>query len=416
MKNFFSALLGIWITVALFSACKEKSIMDRSIYEDFTAAEVLEISESIPSFRFFYDNIRAKIVAKSNEYDREQFKGVTYKSIYELFNYWSSADFAGLIESTQNAYSRKMAAYQIQIDSISEHFRSIVDSVKVEGAPQFDFARIFKHPELCYIYNDSYFGFPNGLTRISFSLPIRNLGLFNETGINHLDFHVVLFEKGKPNGPIAHLNEKFSMDIYDGNEWGYCDPKDRIPKHWDGLYLDSVPVFMNAYDRQKNPAENFNNVFDWYYEVESIGVPYKTSGATYAFNDYLKHTIPSPVYSYWEAEEGSDVSKYVNARNNMIKEYIDEDYVPSSQSFPDEIEGYLLDQYRDEFMLYQLVREADPKMTEEFEVMVEKVRINCSEWVPVGFRLPIIHPNGNYVKTAEYDKRIYREGCGPEYL
>ena len=415
MKNRIPALLGLCIAVVLFSACMEKSIMDRSIYEDFTAAEVLEISETIPSFRFFYDNIRAKIVAKSNDYDKEQFKGVTYKSIYELFNYWSSAAFEELVESNQNAYSSKMAAYQIQIDSISEHFRSIVDSVKVKGAPQFDFARIFKHPELCYINNDSYFGFPNGLTRVSFSLPIRNLGLFNETGICHLDYHVILFEKGKPNGPIAHLDEKFSMDIY-GNEWDYCDPKNRFPKCLEGLYLERFPVFMNAYDRQKNPAENFNNVFDWYYEVESVGVPYKTSGATSAFNDYLRHTIPSAVYSYWEAQESSDVSKYVNARDNIIKEYFDEYYVPSSQTLPDEIDGYLLDQYRDEFLLYQMVKKAAPIIIEEFDEMMDKVSIDCSEWLPAGFRLPMIHPNGNYIKPAEYDKRIFREGSGPDYL
>ena len=392
--------------------------MDRSIYEDFTAAEVLSISETIPSFRFFYDNIRAKIVAKSNDYDKEQFKGVTYKSMYDLFDYWGSADFAELIESTQNAYSEKMAAYQVQIDSISEHFRSIIDSVKVKGAPQFDFARIFKHPELCYIQNDSYYGFPHGQTAVSFSLPIRDLDLFTESGIVKLVFDVTLIEKGKPNGPTGHLGEHFVMQLY-GDNWNWCDPKETVvghPKYWDELDLDDSQTFMKVYSPQLSPAENFNKAFDWYYEVESVGVSYKTSGATSAFNDYLLRTVPPAVYYYWEAQEGSDISKYVQARNNMIKEYINEFYLPLSQSLPDETESHLLEMYRDEFLLYQVVKKASPQLAEDFEVMSGRINIDCMEWVPAGLRLPISHPNGNYVRAAEYEKRIFRENSGPNYL
>lgn len=386
--------------------------MDRSVYEDLTAAEVLSTTEDILSFRFFYDNIRAKIVAKSNEYDKEQFKGVTYKSLYDMFDYWSSDDYIGLVESIRNAYSEKMSVYQVKIDSVSEHFRGIIDSVKTKGAPQFDFARIFKHPVVHNISYYSYRPFPNGDSKVSFELPIKDLGLFYECGITRVTYKVICFEKGKQ--PPLYTTGKgniygmYGMELKD-NKWS-CPSY-----HYTVINLGNMAAFMNVYDPQKSPKENFNNAYDWYYVVENVGVSYKNDPPT-SYISYLKQRVPSAVYKYWEAQEGDDMLRYVNARNNMIKEFANADYSTSSQFFTEEVERHLKDKFKDEYLVYQRIKKFIPSLTEEFETMVGRFPVNNSEWLPTDLRLPVSHSNGNYVRAVDYDKRIFREGSGPDYL
>lgn len=115
--------------------------MDRSVYEDMTAKEVLGINDTLPSFRYFYDNIRSRIIAKSNDYDKEECGKVTYNDMYRLFNYWRSSDFLNYVEYCQNSYNEEMAKYQVQVDSIAQHYRSEIDSLKSQGAsfsPSYD--------------------------------------------------------------------------------------------------------------------------------------------------------------------------------------------------------------------------------------------------------------------------------------
>ena len=126
--------------------------------------------------------------------------------------------------------------------------------------------------------------------------------------------------------------------------------------------------------------------------------------------------VPSAVYKYWEAQEGDDMLRYVNARNNMIKEYANVDYSTSSKFLTEEIERHLKDKFKDDYSIYQKIKMFIPALTEEFETMVGRFPVNNSEWLPTGLRLPVSHSNGNYVKTVDYDKRIFREGDGPDYL
>lgn len=107
--------------------------MDKSIYEDLTAKDVLSINDSLSSFRFFYDNIRATIVANSSEYEKEEYKRITYNDMYKMIHYWSSADYLNLIESSKQTYNEEMSQYQSQIDSVADHYRALIDSSKIIG-------------------------------------------------------------------------------------------------------------------------------------------------------------------------------------------------------------------------------------------------------------------------------------------
>lgn len=134
----FLCILGI---VCYVVSCKEHSIMDRSVYEDMTAKEVLGINDTLPSFRYFYDNIRSRIIAKSNDYDKEEYGKVTYNDMYRLFNYWRSSDFLNYVEYCQNSYNEEMAKYQVQVDSIAQRYRNEIDSLKSQGvsfSPSYD--------------------------------------------------------------------------------------------------------------------------------------------------------------------------------------------------------------------------------------------------------------------------------------
>ena len=387
--------------------------MDRGIYEDMTAAEVSELTQSIPTFQFFYDNIRAKIVAKSDDHDRGQYGAVTYNDMYNLFNYLSSSDYLNFIEFERTAYSEKMSAYQAQIDSVSEHFRSIVDSVKVKGGPQFDFARIFKHPELYGIYPQR--NFPRGITEVVFTLPIKNQNLFNEIGIKNFDFKIILFEKGKPDGPKADFGAypyPFRMKL-DGNNWVLGSGMFFGRPHGKEIILSESSVFMEHYNPQKTPGKNFVDIFDWWYEAYNGPSPLSSG----PFLRYVENKIPPAVYGYWKTQECADISKYIYARNRMINEFVDEYYTPINNYLPELIERHLLDIYHDEYILYQRVNKINLKLTEEFDAMIGRITVDLSEWLPTGLQLPISHPNGNYIiDAAVYDKRIFREGSGPVYL
>ena len=406
MKRIIISFFCFLIILSVSSCVKQKSILDRGIYEDMTAAEVSELTQSIPTFQFFYDNIRAKIVAKSDGHDRGQYGAVTYNDMYNLFNYLSSSDYLNFIEFGRTAYSEKMSAYQAQIDSVSEHFRSIIDSVKVKGGPQFDFAKIFKHPEFYGLYYLAQ-NFPRGITEVVFLLPIKNQSLFSEIGIKDLDFDIILFEKGKPDGGPKVRLDNFKMKLY-GDDW-VSGLGSYGQRRLNGINttLSASAVFMEHYDPQKTPNKNFEDIFDWWYE------PYMSS---VQFLKYVENKIPPAVYGYWKTQELVDISMYIYARNRMINEYVDEYYTPINNYLPELIERHLLDIYHDEYILYQRVNKINPKLTEEFDAMIGRITVDLSEWLPAGLQLPISHPNGNYIIDAEYDKRIFREGSGPEYL
>lgn len=124
------SIIGVLLTLA---SCAKKSIMDKSIYEDLTAKEVISINDTLPSFRLFYDNIRATIVANSSEIEKEDYKTVTYNDMYKLIHYWSSTEYLNLIESSKQSYNEDMARCQVKIDSVADYYRIIIDSLKFVG-------------------------------------------------------------------------------------------------------------------------------------------------------------------------------------------------------------------------------------------------------------------------------------------
>lgn len=155
MKRSIISFLCIWGIVCSIMSCKEHSIMDRSIYDDMTAKEVLDINDTLSSFRYFYDNIRSRIIAKSNDYDKEKYGMVSYNDMYRLFNYWRSSDFLNQVEYYQNSYNEEMSKYQTQVDSIAEHYRSEIDLLKSQGAsflPSYDEFIRKLIPNTIYIY------------------------------------------------------------------------------------------------------------------------------------------------------------------------------------------------------------------------------------------------------------------------
>lgn len=132
MRRILSTICILSVAVA-FSSCKEKSIMDKSIYEDLTASEVININNTLPSFRFFYDNIRATVVANSSEIEKEEFGKITYSDMYKMIDYWSSVEYRNLIESSKQSYNKEMAQFQVQVDSVANYYRALIDTLKTVG-------------------------------------------------------------------------------------------------------------------------------------------------------------------------------------------------------------------------------------------------------------------------------------------
>lgn len=407
--------LCILCVISTITSCKQKGPLDKSIYEDMTAEEILGVSDTIPSFRYFYDNIRSRIVSSSDEYDKVEHGEVTYESMYDMFRYWESPELQEFISSYIFSYSEKMTQYQFKVDSVSDYYRTYIDRFKVLGVPCFDYTKIFEHPEPCYI---GCANFPYSQTDINFILPIKNRDLFDEIGIEKLDFVVTLTDKSNP-GQVVYKShgyyvgkccETFTMRLYDGNVWSSHDPKHdhaakysfaRIYPQYLSLHLDEIGVFMNVYDAKKSPRDNFLNAFDWYYEV--------VSGPDY--NKFIKSKLPENVYRYWMCQEDSNISNYIAARNKMIWEYCDGQFEPLSVCLPMAVDENISTLYPDEFELYQKVQMCSDVDTKEFESMFNKDEYEVGDWVSPYIELPMHHPNGNYIRAAEsvFDKRIPRD-------
>lgn len=237
MKRSIISFLCIWGIVCSIMSCKEHSIMDRSIYDDMTAKEVLDINDTLSSFRYFYDNIRSRIIAKSNDYDKEKYGMVSYNDMYRLFNYWRSSDFLNQVEYYQNSYNEEMSKYQTQVDSIAEHYRSEIDLLKSQGAsflPSYDEFIRRLIPNTIYIYMRA-----QECSDLSSYLTARkhmiveyvnpdyidvseymNMAIENHLEENFMD-ELVLYNKAKINNDkaIAEFESHIGKATYNATEW-----------------------------------------------------------------------------------------------------------------------------------------------------------------------------------------------------
>lgn len=132
--------------------------MDRSVFEDMTAKEVLGVNDTLPTFRMFYETVRPAITAGINEYVREESKEVTYNDMYRLFRYWSSQAYRNLIKTGQANYREHMSWCQTQVDSVADHYRAAIDSVKASGKiTRSSYGDLIKRmlPDLIYEYMEA---------------------------------------------------------------------------------------------------------------------------------------------------------------------------------------------------------------------------------------------------------------------
>lgn len=362
----------------LFKKAGKKGF-ERSIYEDLTAEEVLKINETTPSFRMFYDEIRSAIVNNSDEYDKVEFGKVKYSDMYKLFYYWSSFDFSDYLDSYQKSYDAQMAQYQVRIDSISNEYRLLIDKYKVEGDPDFDYDKIFEHatPVVSPTGNLSTF-------RILFYKGIKDEELFNEVGFESLSFETVMsspifkdYNWGKKSEYAYYktgncLSWRMESSAYGSWE---CEDRPAMVQILDDLDPD---------DWSGSEMENFEKAFEWTDTVR---------WSRPSYNDFLRKTIPEVIYNYWKAQEGSSITEFLEARNEMIVTYLSRNYTPLSQLLPMEAEEHLKAKYSSEYTLYQ---KALPGDRLEFESATERIMPDCRE-VPDDYALPISLPRGNYV-------------------
>lgn len=380
----------------------EKSPLSQSIFDDLTPEEVLSIQEEVPSFRFFYDRIRTPILSNCDEYDKVQYKKVTYKSMYDLFNYWGSEELWGIAKDYVSSYDEQMSKFQSQIDTISESYRSLIDKYKVAGVPEFDFAKIFKHPELHYV------NYYSGLVLATFELPIKDHNLFDDINFKSLEFKVTLFYNDEGDeihlatraNDVTRFKMKSSNSSTGETRWKLWDN----PAAENGGLEYAYQRFSDSYSSLKvadYPTLNtFQKDYDWYYEVES---------SSPSFNSFVKDKVPEVVYNYWMGQEGSNIDSYINARTRMILEYCDSEFMPLSRYLPSAIEENIVENYPKESYLYQKAVMNNERVTTEFESMFEKIEIGNGDWGTTNIELPISNPNGNYVLSSEYEGRIVRE-------
>ena len=403
-----ASILSILLFLNSIISCQKSSI-NKSFFEDLTAEEVLKIQETTQSFKFFYDNIRPRIIRGCDDYDKVEYAEVTYKSMYDMFKYWESSELKQIITDYISAYTDEIKNYQVQIDSISDSYRTYIDKFKVKGAPDFDYTRIFEHPPLYHIYPGS--SYPYGVTEVNFTLPIKSHELFNEIGITKLSFRITLTDKKSPGHKVFQQTfsgnhpcfGKFTMNLYDGSIWSLYDPKyhydARFPVDCEGFELAGIEQFISSYNKRLSPRDNFTNAFDWYYEV--------IEGPSY--RKFLLNKIPMTVFSYWESQEGSSLPNYVNARNNMIKEFCKKDFSPLYNALPIAIENNIRVNYPLESCLYDKAKTDSEAATRKFESMFNIYPYDGSDWVSPDLKLPISHSNGNYVRVTQFDKRIPRD-------
>lgn len=381
-----------------------------------TPEEVLSIQNDIPSFRFFYDNIRSRIVQYSDEYERIEYKSVSYKSMYKMFKYWESDDYKNDVASLCQSYESMMSRYQTKIDSISQTYKSVIDKVKDPSLANYNYSKIFNHPELCYFYstreNNTYCQ-----TFVTYILSIKDRELFDQIGFKYLNFDVKLTNRENPEEEIPYnrwmrgnggvYGGSYKMTLYDGTYWDIIDPHksyhvDRSKSRLAGYGLYSVGWDMSypVFDANKTKEENFLKSFDWLYEVADC-VP--------SYNQYLKSAVPESVYYYWMYQEQDNVQQYIHARNQMIRSYCDADFVPLPVSLPRTMEAYVSDLFPNEYYLYSKAK-GFQDVAQQFESMFDRENTSYTDWIPSQLTLPISNPNGNYVmKTSNVKMKILRD-------
>lgn len=389
------------VSIIVQSCTPNKEIMDKSIYEDLSAEEVLSISNTIPSFRFFYDKIRARIIYNSDEYDKITYKDVTYNRMYALFNYWGSSEMESYINDNRLSWKKKMIHYQAQIDSVSNHFKRIIDTFKVCDAPEYNYSSIFKHPEVCS-FNFGY-NSPSYYSGIAFTLPIKNQEMFNEIGFEKLEFKVTLTTKDGEElrrGSTYHWAGQYTMYAFGDGKWSLSNPsKTYMPGYFDSVFeLKYASDFNNSY-KGSSPYKSFEESFDWYYEVLYVIPDYLT---------FLKNKVPHLIYDYWEAQEDMSISKYISVRDKMIVEYADNDYVPWNQTLPIIVENRMKELFLKEYELYQKAHKKNESNIVEFETMMGKAAFDTEDVMSSDVHLPVINPNGNYVKSYDFDRKNRR--------
>ena len=379
------------------------SSLDKNIYEALTTEEVKSIREDIPSFIVFYDKIRPGIFSQSYEVDKVRYKKVSYRSLYSMFKYWESSELKNMIDSQYLSYSEEMERYQAQIDSVSNYFQTFANKIKAKGVPEFDYTKIFKHPEICYFSTEGY------VTYVTYALPIRDYEAFIESGINEIVIKVFLTDINNPkkclwvsDGVVEGRGHVFSgtftMKLYNGQTWSLRDPR-KTYALGDGNFRTGWDLVYKEYDSRLKPYNNFLNSFDWYYEVISCNTSYQR---------YIKEHLPETVYRYWTSQEGTDKANYIYYRNKMIKEYCNSEFKPFPDYINDIIETRISEKFPDEYSLYQRLKRRNDFNSREFESFFNKYQIINNDWMPSNIELPIVRPDGPFVQSIEYDKRIFR--------